>query len=120
MIKLHRLVARRAMLGAALHIAQGTEMLNKRVHPPKTFRVIAASALLSVIAACSTPTRYEPAVKRGESGFTESRIEQNRYRITFRGGSGAPAWSAGLNPSAQSAVTCEINRRGGTTPAIRR
>jgi len=66
-------------------------MLYKRVHPPKTFRVIAASALLSVVAACSTPTRYEPAVKRGESGFSESRIEQNRYRINFRGGSGAPA-----------------------------
>lgn len=47
-------------------------------------------ATATLLAACSTPTRYEPAMKRGESGFTESRIEQNRYRITFRGGSGEP------------------------------
>jgi len=64
--------------------------------PAKRYCMAPALTLLSVLlglgglTACSTPTRYEPAIKRGESGFTETRIEQNRYRIMFRGGSGAP------------------------------
>jgi hypothetical protein len=49
--------------------------------------VFAAAAL----AACSTPTRYAPAAKSRASGFSETRIEENRFRISFRGGSGESA-----------------------------
>lgn len=66
-------------------------MLKNCVPSSRALRLLIASIVLAALAACSTPTRYEPAVKKGESGFTEARIEQNRYRITFRGGSGAPA-----------------------------
>lgn len=66
-------------------------MLKQRTASLRVLRLFIGSFVLFAVAACSTPTRYEPAVKKGESGFTEARIEQNRFRITFRGGSGASA-----------------------------
>lgn len=45
--------------------------------------VIAAAGL----AACATSTPYQPAATGGGYGFSEQRIEENRYRITFRGNS---------------------------------
>ncbi len=44
-----------------------------------------AAALL--LAACTTATPYGPASEGGGYGFSEQQIEQNRYRITFRGNS---------------------------------
>ena len=47
------------------------------------------SALL--LAACaSAPTVYQPAVGPQAVGFSDFRIEPDRYRVTFRGGPGAP------------------------------
>ncbi len=43
--------------------------------------VAALAAFL--LAACVGPTPYQPAVKR--DGFAESKIEGDRYRVTFRG-----------------------------------
>lgn len=43
--------------------------------------LIAAAGL----AACATSTPYQPAATSGGYGFSEQRIEENRYRITFRG-----------------------------------
>jgi len=45
--------------------------------------MILASA--GVLAACTTSTPYAPT--NGGYGFSEQRIEENRYRITFRGNS---------------------------------
>lgn len=48
-----------------------------------------ASALLLV--GCATPPAYRAAAAPGQQGFSETRIETNRYRITFQGQSGATA-----------------------------
>ncbi|HXA37742.1 MAG TPA: hypothetical protein VNW53_01970 [Phenylobacterium sp.] len=44
------------------------------------------------LAACATPppTAYQPAAGPQGVGFSESRIEPGRYRVTFHGGEGAP------------------------------
>jgi hypothetical protein len=56
---------------------------------PALFALIGFLALT----ACETPqpTRYTPAAGPRAVGFSEQRIEPGRYRITFRGGPGAPA-----------------------------
>ncbi|MEZ5894567.1 MAG: hypothetical protein R3C58_15650 [Parvularculaceae bacterium] len=52
----------------------------------KRLIVLAAGALLT-LSACATSTPYGPASAGGGYGFSEQRIEQDRYRITFRGNS---------------------------------
>lgn len=47
-------------------------------------------AALSLAACASEPTRYQPAAGPSAVGFTDMQIEPGRYRITFRGGPGAP------------------------------
>ncbi|MEL7491513.1 MAG: hypothetical protein AAGJ73_12410 [Pseudomonadota bacterium] len=42
---------------------------------------------LIALAACATATPYAPASKAGGYGFSEQRIEDDRFRITFRGNS---------------------------------
>ena len=37
------------------------------------------------LAACTTTTPYQPASQGGGYGFSEQKIEEGRYRITFRG-----------------------------------
>lgn len=55
-------------------------------------RLIATLLAAASLAACaSTPTLYQPATGPTSSGYSEYRIEPGRYRITFRGGPGAPA-----------------------------
>jgi len=46
----------------------------------RVFAMVAAA----VLAACATSTPYQPAQKDG-FGFSEQRIESNRYTITFAG-----------------------------------
>lgn len=50
----------------------------------------AALAALSLTACASAPTVFQPAMGPQAVGFSEMRIEPGRYRITFRGGPGAP------------------------------
>lgn len=47
-------------------------------------------ATLALTACASAPTRYQPAVTPSAVGFSDMQIEPGRYRITFRGGPGAP------------------------------
>jgi hypothetical protein len=55
----------------------------------KRLIVIAFSAAL--LSACATaPTLYTPRTTAQGSGFSEYRLEAGRYRVTFRGGPGAP------------------------------
>ena len=51
------------------------------------FRLIISGALMLLVAACATATPYGPASQGGGYGFSDQRIEDNRYRITFRGNS---------------------------------
>jgi hypothetical protein len=54
-------------------------------------RVLLAAAACAVLAACATPTHFQPAAGPGAVGWSELRIEPDRYRIVFQGGPGAPA-----------------------------
>ena len=47
--------------------------------------IIGAAGIL--LAACATATPYGPASQGGGYGFSEQQIEQNRFRIMFRGNS---------------------------------
>lgn len=47
---------------------------------------ILATIAAAGLAACATSTPYQPADKGGY-GFSEQRIEESKYRITFRGNS---------------------------------
>lgn len=40
---------------------------------------------------CATQTPYKPAEKRDAEGYTETRLGDNRYRVTFVGNSSTPA-----------------------------
>jgi hypothetical protein len=54
-------------------------------------RLIASALLAASVAACATtPTRYQPAYGPSAVGFSEQQIEADRYRVTYRGGAGAP------------------------------
>lgn len=56
----------------------------------KKFVALAAAVVLSAgLAACATPTPYQPNV-RGTAvsgGYSDVRLEDNRYRVTFAGNS---------------------------------
>jgi hypothetical protein len=54
-------------------------------------RLIAILATVASLSACaSAPTLYQPAGGPKAVGFSEYRIESDRFRVTFRGGPGAP------------------------------
>jgi hypothetical protein len=53
--------------------------------------VLSALAALSLAACATAPTVYQPAAGPTAIGYSEYRIEPGRYRVTFRGGDGAPA-----------------------------
>ncbi|MDP3496029.1 MAG: hypothetical protein Q8R82_23200 [Hyphomonadaceae bacterium] len=47
-------------------------------------RLIAAFALLALSACAGAPTVYGPAVASSEMGYREQRLENDRYRVSFR------------------------------------
>lgn len=53
-------------------------------------RLVIAVAALSLAACATAPTLYQPAAGPQAVGYSEYRIEPGRYRVTFRGGPGAP------------------------------
>ncbi|MEM8790176.1 MAG: hypothetical protein AAGE80_01060 [Pseudomonadota bacterium] len=57
--------------------------LNNRA---RTITVLAAGCI--VLAACTEPTPYAPAVER--FGYTDNPIEENRFRVSFGGNSRTP------------------------------
>lgn len=50
-------------------------------------RTLLTSAALVALAACATETPYGPAPQDGRYGYAESRIEADRYRVSFSGNS---------------------------------
>ncbi|MBU1378164.1 MAG: hypothetical protein KKE02_12555 [Alphaproteobacteria bacterium] len=53
-------------------------------------RMIIALAALTLAGCATAPTLYQPAVGPQAVGYSDYRIEPGRYRVTFRGGPGAP------------------------------
>jgi hypothetical protein len=51
-------------------------------------RMLFAASMVLILTACAKPTPYQPATDG--YGFTEQRIEDNRFRITFHGNSVTP------------------------------
>ena len=49
-------------------------------------RFIVVVALISLLSACVTATPYQPAEPRG-FGYSEERLDQNKYRVSFKGNS---------------------------------
>jgi hypothetical protein len=54
-------------------------------------RVLLSAAAALLLAACATPTVYGPAATPTASGYSEMKIQSDRFRVTFRGGSNATA-----------------------------
>ncbi|MDB5968540.1 MAG: hypothetical protein JWQ90_990 [Hydrocarboniphaga sp.] len=55
---------------------------------PQKIVTIAAALVAALLAACATATPYQPA-KDGQ-GYSEQRLETNRYRISYTGNSATP------------------------------
>ncbi len=51
------------------------------------FKHLAVALLLLSAAACTTPTPFAPATTDDKNGYTDQRLADNRYRITFTGNS---------------------------------
>ncbi|MEO1137730.1 MAG: hypothetical protein AAFW68_14195, partial [Pseudomonadota bacterium] len=51
------------------------------------YRTITLAGTALLLAACTTATPYGPASGSRGYGFSDQRIEENRYRVTFRGNS---------------------------------
>jgi hypothetical protein len=55
---------------------------------PNAFKAIVASAAVAVLlSACTSAPAYRPAESPGDYGYQETKLEDNRYRISFHGGS---------------------------------
>lgn len=54
-------------------------------------RLAAVAAVLALSACATAPTLYQAAAGPAAVGYSEYRVEPGRYRVTFRGGPGAPA-----------------------------
>lgn len=50
-------------------------------------RPLVALTLLAFLSACASSTLYSPAERAGDYGYSEQQIEENRFRIMFRGNS---------------------------------
>ena len=47
-------------------------------------RLLGTLAFLALAACASGPTKYGPALKSADMGYREQRLEQERFRVTFR------------------------------------
>ncbi len=56
-----------------------------------TLRPLALIALLGLVACATAPTPYASAPRPGGPGYSETRIETDRYRVSFRDESGNTA-----------------------------
>lgn len=45
----------------------------------------------AMLVACASETPYKPAESRGDYGYTETALGDNRYRVTFEGNSTTPS-----------------------------
>ena len=47
-------------------------------------RLLGTLVVLALAACTTAPTRYTPALANSDMGYREQRLEQERYRVTFR------------------------------------
>lgn len=52
-------------------------------------RILAAVAAFAALTACATTPTYAPARTQGGAGYSEQRVESNRYFVTYRAGGAA-------------------------------
>lgn len=52
--------------------------------------LLSCALLVTLVAGCATQTPYQPAAKRGEYGYSETQLTDNRYRISFNGNPATP------------------------------
>lgn len=55
-----------------------------------TTYLIAAGLSALLLAGCATPAPYAPQTHQGGAGYSDERLAQNRYRVTFTGNSATP------------------------------
>lgn len=57
--------------------------------PRKTAAIVASLALAGLLSACATATPYQPNIpgQQTSGGYSEQRIENNRFRVNFAGNS---------------------------------
>src|SRR3569832_1525449 len=51
------------------------------------FKYLACTAMVLALAACTTATPYQPAQGPSSAGYSDERLGENRYRVTFQGNS---------------------------------
>ena len=56
----------------------------------KACLLFAGLLLASVLGACTTATPYGPRAEGSSTGYTDERLAQNRFRVTFSGNSATP------------------------------
>lgn len=56
-------------------------------------KVTGAALTLLLLTGCATPTAYGPATRPGAAGYSESQIESDRFRITFRTAAGGARYA---------------------------
>lgn len=63
--------------------------VNNVIKSKKSLAVAAALVLSGTLAACATPTPYQPNIpgQASSGGYSETRIERDRYRVNFAGNS---------------------------------
>jgi hypothetical protein len=64
----------------------------KRLNRDKsnTYILFGGLLLASILAGCTTPTPYGPRAEGSSTGYTDERLAQNRYRVTFTGNTATP------------------------------
>jgi hypothetical protein len=62
-------------------------MLNSITSRPRILALAAALAASVSLAGCMTATPYQPATNSSRLGFSDERIESNRFRVSFAGNS---------------------------------
>lgn len=53
--------------------------------------IVLATCIAIGLSACTTPLIYAPAIKPNAAGFSEARIENDRYRVSYRAPVEAPS-----------------------------
>ena len=51
------------------------------------FKTLALTGAVAVLTACATATPYQPAEKPGGSGYSQTKIQSDRFRVSFSGNS---------------------------------
>jgi len=51
------------------------------------FKHLACTTMVLALAACTTATPYQPAQGPSSAGYSDERLGENRYRVTFQGNS---------------------------------